>query len=121
MSISLISSAEYFQTRGGGTASGFLHALYQDLLGRDVDSEGLSYFTDLLAKGRTTADVAAMVFGSAEYHRVLVDSLYEKLLDRPADPDGLAYFADELAHGATEESIIVEPLSSDEYYAKSQE
>ena len=120
MSISLVGSAEYFQTRGGGTNGGFLHVLYQDVLHREADSEGLSYFSNLLTNGYSAAEIAAALFSSAEYRGVLIDALYEKLLDRPADPDGLASFATELAAGATEESIIVQLLSSDEYFAKPQ-
>src|SRR5262249_31775585 len=33
----LIGSDEYFVTRGGGTVSGFLNAMFQDVLGRPID------------------------------------------------------------------------------------
>src|SRR5262249_55866610 len=38
--VAITGSPEYFQTRGGGTNDGFLQALYQDALGRPIDSSG---------------------------------------------------------------------------------
>ncbi|MGH7136894.1 MAG: DUF4214 domain-containing protein, partial [Pirellulales bacterium] len=120
MAEALIGSNEYYQSRGDGTVSGFLHALFADTLGRDIDSGALTYFTGLMANGRTTDEIATMIFLSDEYQRVRVNDLYEQLLDRPADPAGLAYFAAELAWGVTDESIMAQMLSSDEYFAKAQ-
>ncbi|MGH7138163.1 MAG: DUF4214 domain-containing protein, partial [Pirellulales bacterium] len=120
MAEALIGSNEYYQTRGGGTVSGFLHALFEDALGREIDSGALTYFSGLIAHGQSTYEIATMIFLSGEYQSIRVNELYEQLLDRPADPAGLASFAAELAQGMTDELIMAQMLSSDEYFAKAQ-
>jgi hypothetical protein len=118
MSQALVSSPEYWQTRAGGTADGFLTALFHDALGRAIEPAALSYFTGLMAKGASVADMAASVFNSDEYHRLRVNALFEQFLDRPADPGALAYFADELDNSGTDELVIAQLLASDEYFGK---
>ncbi|MGH7140150.1 MAG: DUF4214 domain-containing protein, partial [Pirellulales bacterium] len=121
MAEALLGSNEYFQTRGRGTASGFLQSLFQDVLDRPIDSDALTYFTGLLAHGHTTYEIAQMIFNSPEYERVRVNDLYEQLLDRPADAEALPYFTAAMAQGMTDETIIARILASDEYFALSQE
>jgi hypothetical protein len=120
LSQALVSSPEYWQVRGGATASGFLNALFHDALGRSIDPTALAYFSGLMAEGTSAADVAEVVFASDEYHRVRANELFEQFLDRPADPGALAYFAGELDHGATDETVITQLISSDEYFNRVQ-
>ena len=110
------SSSEYWQTSGGGTVDGFLKAVFQDALGRQIDPVASTYFSGLMTKGMSAAKVAEAVFGSDEYHRLRVDSLFEQLFHRPADPDALTYFAGKLDGGTTDEVVISQMLSSKEYY-----
>lgn len=120
MSQALVSSPEYWQTRGGGTAEGFLKALFQHALGRAIDPAALTYFEGQMAQGVSAADIAASVFNSDEYHRVRANVLFEQFMDRPGDQGGLAFFAGELDHGSTDELVISQLLASDEYFAKAQ-
>jgi uncharacterized repeat protein (TIGR01451 family) len=117
MSELLVSSPEYWHVRAGGTDVGFLHALFQDALGREIDPGAFTFFTNLMSQGLTPAAVAATVFNSDEYHRTRVNALFEQFLDRPADPGALAAFAAELDGGATDETAIAQIISSDEYFA----
>ncbi|HWB10985.1 MAG TPA: Calx-beta domain-containing protein [Pirellulales bacterium] len=116
MSQALVSSPEYFQTRGG-TVDGFLKAAFQDILGRQIDPAALTYFEGLMSQGASAADVGAAIFASDEYHRLRVNSFFEQFLDRSADAHALAYFAGELDDGRTDELVISQILASDEYFA----
>jgi hypothetical protein len=111
----LAGSAEYSQTRGGGTQEGFLNALFADALGRRVDASGQLYFEQALAAGVSPAQVAEAVFGSEEYRRVLVDRLFEQYLLRPADTGGLEWFTAALRSGARDQDVVGDLLVSDEY------
>ncbi|HQU41769.1 MAG TPA: DUF4214 domain-containing protein, partial [Pirellulales bacterium] len=120
MSQALLGSQEYYQARGGGTDSGFVSALFEDALGRAINSGDLAYFEGLMGNGMSPSDIAALVLNSDEYHRLRVDSLFEQFLDRPADLDALAFFAGELEGGETDEMVISQLISSDEYYDRAQ-
>jgi parallel beta-helix repeat protein len=120
MSQALVSSQEYWQSRGGGMADGFLKALFRDALGRQIDPAALTYFEGLVAEGASSAEIAEAVFASDEYHRLRVNSLFEQFLDRPADAGALAYFAGELDEGERDEIVISQLLASDEYYEHAQ-
>jgi hypothetical protein len=120
MAQALVSSQEYFQVRAGGTTEGFLHAVFHDAFGRDIDPTALSFFGGLSNNGTTAAEIAGIIFSSDEYHRTRVDSLFEQLLDRPADEGALSFFAAELDNGGTDEILITQIISSDEYFAKPQ-
>src|SRR5262249_3158922 len=108
-------SPEYLATRGGGTPSGFVNALFQDLRNRAADPPGPAAFTGLLANGGTDAQVAAAIFGSGEYQQNLVQSYYQRFLRRAADPTGLASFAGALQQGVSDAAIIAAIMSSGEF------
>jgi CSLREA domain-containing protein len=120
MSQALVSSPEYFQKRGGGTAGGFLNALFHDALGRQIEPPALTYFEGLVAEGASAPEIAEAVFASDEYHRLRVNSFFAQFLGRPANPGALAYFAGELDNGGRDEIVISQLLSSDEYYEQAQ-
>jgi hypothetical protein len=110
-------SPEYFQARGGGTADGFLGALYQDALGRPADPVGLADALQGLAAGMTPAQVADAVFHSAEYDADVVGGFYLRFLRRPADPGGLQEAVAGLLGGRRTEDALAVILGSDEYLA----
>src|SRR5207302_2003880 len=66
---SVVASPEYYSNHGGGTDSGFLDAVFHDVLGRQVDDNGRAGFLLALSKGATREDVADVIFGSDEYRR----------------------------------------------------
>jgi hypothetical protein len=102
----LVGSPEYYQARGGGTANGFLSALYQDALGRPVDASGQGHFAQALAQGATREQVAEAVFGSEEFRQDLVQSYYQHFLGREAEPGGLQYWTQALRQGRTSAGLI---------------
>jgi hypothetical protein len=117
LAAAMAGSAEYFQSRGGGTNSGFLAALYLDALGRPIDSSGARSFGAALAAGVSRSEVAASLLGSAEDHRFLVSTYYNTFLERPPDA-GSAVWVNALNLGAGDESIIASFASSIEFYDK---
>jgi uncharacterized protein (TIGR03118 family) len=111
-------SQEYFRNRGGGTASGFLSALYQDGLGRALDNNGKAVFTAAMQSGATPGNVAAVVFASDEFKAVRVRQIYQTFLHRGADSAGLGFFVGALQQGARDEDVIAVIVSSAEYFAR---
>src|SRR5262249_42264339 len=102
LAAAVASSPEYFQQSGGG-ADGFLHALYRDLLGREIDPFGQQTFAQALAEGAGREQVAAVVLASPEYRTDLVRAVYRRLLGREADDAGLATFVAALGQGLRDE------------------
>jgi hypothetical protein len=110
-------SPEYFQVRGGGTAPGFLDALFQDALGRPIDPPALAGTLQGLATGFTPTQVADVLFHSGEYDADLVGSYCWRFLRRPADPAGLQAAEAALLQGVRSEDVLAALLASDEYLA----
>jgi RHS repeat-associated protein len=121
-----LASDEYFRTRGSGTGTGFLAALYGDVLNRDVDPGAAAYFGPTVATlghGPGAVDrwlrdkVVGAVTTSPEAYRDLVQGFYRSFLHRPADAGGLAFYAGLLAEGAPPELVLASLIGSDEYSA----
>ena len=117
VSADIAGSPEYFQSRGSGTDTGFLAALYEDALHRAPDLAGMTLYGQALAQGVSRAQVAADIFGSAEYRRDLVKGYYERYLNRQADTFGLDSVISALAHGAHDEDVVAAILGSSEFLA----
>jgi hypothetical protein len=111
-------SAEYYQNRGGGSAAGFLAALYGDALDRQPDALGQAVFTAALASGASPGQVAATVFASTEYRQDLVAGYYQAYLGRTPDALGLNYFVGILGQGGRDDDVLVGVLGSDEYFRR---
>jgi hypothetical protein len=62
----LVGSPEFFQDSGGSN-SGFLSALYEDVLNRPIAATGQSAWGTALKQGVTRAQVASANFASTEY------------------------------------------------------
>ncbi len=89
-------SEEYFN-RSGGTNEAFVTALYQDLLERSPDADGLSFWSGKLDRGEASpGSVAAGFYASIESRRSRVASLYQRILLRGPDSEGHTYWAGRL-------------------------
>src|SRR5207253_1737897 len=111
----VLGSDAYVQIRGGGTDSGFLMALYQDVLGRPIDAAGQSFFTDLLSRGVSHQAVALDVITSDEGLHHAIDGWYRQYLRRPADSAGLGSWTAALHSGGRDEQVVAALVASDEY------
>lgn len=111
----ILGSAEFY-TDSGGTAAGFVTALYGDLLGRAPDPGGLAFWENALSSGASRSSVVAGILGSTEFLRDFVNSEYVTLLGRSADSGGLSFWVSQLQAGATSEAVIAGIAGSAEYY-----
>jgi uncharacterized delta-60 repeat protein len=114
----LAGSPEYFHIHGSANDS-FLDALYRDAFGRTVDATARRNFDQALASGALTpGQVAAQIFGSAEYFLDLAGALYRRFLHRQIDPTGLSNIIIVLEQGTPDQAIIAGIVGSDEYAAR---
>jgi hypothetical protein len=97
--------------------TGFIDAVYEDVLHRPADPAGQAYFANLLATGSTPLDVATLIWASAEHRGMQVDSYYQTYLHRPADPVGRQFWITEMEDGVSEETVVTDMLNSPEYLA----
>jgi hypothetical protein len=118
LAATIAGSLEYFQNQGGGTNDGFLKALYQDVLGRAIDTSGQMTFSQALLAGMSRVQVAAALYTSPEYRQNLVEGYYMTYLRRAADSGGLNTFVSALQSGATDENVIAAIVGSDEYFQR---
>ena len=103
-------------------------AIYQEILDRQADEEGLLHFSTLLRDGQITEqDIRDMLLNSEERATKqktidqlneetisVINDLYEKILLREVDPEGLVYFGNLFESGMTSDKIRVMLLESDE-------
>jgi len=116
-----------------GTANSVVTGLYQSMLGRAPDAEGLAYWSDRLASGESLDSVRSAMQASAEYVNShggsaaapapaaapstasVVEGLYTGMLGRSSDAEGLAYWSDRLASGESLDSVRSAMQASAEY------
>ena len=109
-------SAEYY--RSTGSPEGYVQALYRNLLHRDADADGLSYWAGRLRAGTSAPpDVATGFYASIESRRDRVSRLYRRFLGRNPDPEGREYWAAQLLD--TDDVLLAVELSvSDEFFRR---
>ncbi|HVX59670.1 MAG TPA: DUF4214 domain-containing protein, partial [Pirellulales bacterium] len=118
LSALLAGSDEFFTSQGGGANDGFLNAVYEDALGRQIDATGLAWWSAQLASGQTRTQVVDQILSADEYHQDVVKAAYGQLLDRSADAAGTSYWASALKAGATDQQLWAAIAGSEEFYAK---
>jgi autotransporter-associated beta strand protein len=99
----------------GGPNQRFVDQVYQALLGRSADPNGLAAWSGLLDQGASRGQVVLGIENTPEYQRDLVQTLYSTLLGRPADSQGLNSFTAFLGAGGTVEQVKAAILGSPEY------
>ncbi|MDR5865093.1 DUF4214 domain-containing protein, partial [Halomonas campisalis] len=95
-----------------------LPQLYQDLLGRDADAEGLAFWEAELESGQMDRfEVLAAMLDSPEFQQGtgLILQLYQGLLSRSADPDGLAYWMGVSQQEQSESHVVEHFMQSTEF------
>jgi len=109
-------SDEYYRKMGGPEP--YVDALYDNLLHRDPDEAGLSYWAGLLRDGQAEPpDVADGFYKSIESRMDRVARLYETILGRGPDRTGQQHWAERLLN--TDDVLLAVELSlSDEFYER---
>jgi len=103
---------------------GFTKMLYDNILGRAADSEGLNDWVTALNEGKITLGsvVYNFVFSkelenkiSAATPEEFVTFLYKNVLDRNPDPDGYNNWVSLMQKGMTKEDVLLHFIDSDEF------
>ena len=91
----------------------FVNRCYENIMGRQGDQGGLTYYTDLLKSGKLTGAQMVMNFiNSPEFQgkkyssEKVIELLYLTMMDRAADASGLAYWAKFLNDGMSQKYIV---------------
>jgi hypothetical protein len=112
-----LSSAEFFD-RSGGNNQAWLDALYQDLLSRGADANGLNSWMQSLAGGARLSDVVSGFVNSQEYQGLVVQVDYQQYLGRTAAAGEVAYWVNTMQGGASDMQLAAAIFNSNEYYAR---
>lgn len=112
----MLGSDEYYKVRGGGSDTGFVTALYQDVLQRAPDAGGLAAWSGMLEHGATRHQVAQGILQSSESDRLSVVTTYQQFLGRAPDTSALAGFVLLQRRGMSTADLYASILASDEYY-----
>jgi hypothetical protein len=100
-----------------GAGSPWLTGVYQALLGRAPDANGLAHWSRQMQSGMDQVEVALAVAGSAEANGDFVVQQYGHLLNRAADATGQQAFDAALNPGMARTQVQADLLGSDEYFA----
>jgi hypothetical protein len=111
-----LASDEFFADHGSNVTS-WLSGVYQDVLGRALDSGGLANWSQQLQAGMSRFAVALGIVTSPEAFTRLVDAAYQNLLGRAADAVGQAYWVTQLEQGMTPSHLLARFASSTEFIA----
>jgi VCBS repeat-containing protein len=95
----------------------YVRRLYADLLNRDADAGGLTFWVQGLRQGVSRDQVADGIWRSGEHRGMQVDAYYNTYLHRASDPAGRDYWVKAFLAGATEIDIEQGFLTSGEYRA----
>ncbi len=96
----------------------FIEQLYQRLLGRQAEGEGVAFWVEELASGRrNAADITSEFLDSPEFAaRVApIARLYFAAFDRIPDADGLRFWVEQHQAGRSVESIAAAFADSEEF------
>ena len=112
----ILGSATYFSQKGSSTTSGFLTALYHDLLGRAIEADAMARLTNSIDNDDVPrSTVANWVMSSAEGTTVLGQSLVQQFLHRNDSPSEILTLSRMLQLGAGQDLIIAGLAGSPEY------
>ncbi|WP_192805092.1 DUF4214 domain-containing protein [Noviherbaspirillum aerium] len=97
----------------------YVQQLYRNILQRDADIEGTSYWTSLAEGKLSSVDMAYNFIASAEAQKVVaLLRLYDVFFNRAADSAGLKYWAGQMRDGISMREIAVNFTQSSEFHTK---
>lgn len=76
----MVGSAEFYTTQGGGSAAGFVEALYGNVLNRTASAAEINYHVARVNAGTARSDVAYGFLFSTEFQSILVREWYDHYL-----------------------------------------
>ena len=95
----------------------FVHQLYQRLLGRPADLNGMDHWMLELSQGASRSGVASALLNSPEYRTYVIDTAYQDFLGRlPAANETDFWLTSLPTDGHLRNELLVSMLASEEYY-----
>jgi hypothetical protein len=113
----ILGSNEFF-LKSGATVPSYLNAVYENEIGRPIDSVALATWIPIASSsiaGR--ANAAFGIMRSAEGEKAEITSIYETVLGRLAEASGEAGWVSLLQHGVSDAQVIAGIIGSNEYFA----
>src|SRR5205807_5366101 len=109
-----------YVAKHGSTNSRWLTALYQGLLGRAPDSQGLNGWLSQLSAGSSRFLVAQGINTSVERETRILNQDYLGFLQRSPDAAGLSYWLGQFQfpQNATRTDVAVGIVGSDEFFER---
>jgi hypothetical protein len=95
--------------------TGFINAVYQNVLMRAPDQAGLTFYSRLLSSGAAPSSIVASIWQSAEHRGIEVDGFYQTFFHRAADLMGRQAWINLMLRGTSEETVMADFLDSPEY------
>ncbi|HET6879509.1 MAG TPA: TIGR03118 family protein, partial [Pirellulales bacterium] len=102
---------------GAATNVSFVEQAFRDILHRDGDPAGLTYWQTQLANGLSPAQVAIDLTHSTEYFTNVIAPDYQQFLGRAADASGVNYWISQMQQGLTDQQLAAAFVASPEFYA----
>jgi hypothetical protein len=111
----MISSPEFYH-QSGGTNSGWLTQVYERLLNRPEDDQGMAYWNSVLSQNSNNLGPVALSFEhSNENFQNVVTGFYQQYLQRKPTNTELAAAVNTLASGGSQRDIEIGIINSNEY------
>lgn len=92
--------------------------LYRDVLGREGEPEGMSFWTGVHAGGAPRFDIAMAFLDSDEARRNRVTWMYQNVLQRDPDPEGYEWHLNRLRKGVPTTTELAVFFASEEYFVE---
>ena len=117
----LANSAEYgivtsAQNYNSQPDQNWLNHVFQDTLGRTIDSSGISYYILQIRAGVRYPDIVTSILSSQEYRTDIATAAFSHILHRQPSTDEVSFYVNLLNQGQSIELIESEMYGSAEYY-----
>ena len=110
---------EQLEAREVPTVTSFVTNLYQEVLGRQPDTDGFnSWVSQLNAGTRTTGDVSISFITSTEYRNNTIIGYYQAQLGRTPTAAEIQPFLNRLVAGESQDALRVTFFGSEEFFNK---
>jgi hypothetical protein len=100
------------------TSEVFVAVLYRDILQRNPEPAGLSFWASKLDTGTSAFQIARGIENSLEHRINEVEGLYRSLLRREGEPQGIGFWVHIMQSGATLVQVEVSFMTSVEFVSQ---
>jgi hypothetical protein len=97
----------------------YVYSVYQDVLGRPPDVNGLIYWSGQIDGGASRDLLIHLIDHSDEYFATIIRPAYQQFLGRNADEAGVTYWTQRMHEGLTDEQLEAGFIGSPEFYQHS--